>query len=168
MQFTWSTWESNLFRSIFGGKKQEVLSAARIEQFREAWLLANRSLLGVKSDAFDRGERIDEFNIVRHAQQWIRETKISFTSDSHKIEQLTCRLLPLVHDVYLQSDRFGDEADVSSAHNSTTQIILELVTQRIRSGEKLRENQPSEELSQRENKILHKVQEALANYWDAK
>ena len=157
-----------MFRSLFGGKKQQVLTAGRLEQFREAWLLANRSLLGVKSDAFDRGEEIDASNMVRHAQQWVRDSKINFTSDAHKTEQLTFRLLPLVHEIYCQSDRFSDEADVSSAHNSTTQLILELVTNLIRSGAKLGSAPPSEELSKTENKIYQKVLQTLAKYWEAK
>lgn len=158
-----------MFRSLFGGgDKEKVLRSARVEQFREAWLLANRSLLAVESEAQEEGKEIEPDMLVHEAEQWIRDSKTTFTSDAHKTEKLTQILLPLVNEIFQAAHKFRDDADVSSAHNSTTQRILELVTKKIRAGEKLSNAQPSDELSAKENEIFMGVMESAARYWNAK
>lgn len=157
-----------MFRSLFGGNKKQLLMSARLAQFREAWLMANRSILAIKSAAIGSDETLEAATIVQKSKQWIRDEKLSFSSDQHKTEQLTSRLLPVVEQVYAASDRFSNDADVSSAHNSTTHRMLELVSQHIQSGAPLAQIQPSEDLSKAENELLSEVATTITNYWNAK
>ncbi len=158
--------EGTVFRSLFGENKKQQLMTARLAQFREAWLMANRSILAVKSAAIESGERLGAETIVENSKQWIRDAKVSFDSNHHRTEQLTNRLLPLVQQVYAASDHFVNDADVSSAHNSTTQRMLELMTQHIQSEAPLHEIESSEDLTEAENTILAEVATAAADYWE--
>ena len=154
-----------VFDSIFGKPKKEVLGQARAEQFKNAWLMANQSLLAAKTLNESEDTQIEEASLVEKAKQVLNDEKESFTAESHHTEQLAIRLLPIVNDIYTLSNRFMNDADVSSAHNMAFQRILELIMERALTGEDFSNVTCPSDFSDNEAQLLQRVTQVVSGFW---
>ena len=158
-----------VFDSIFGKSKKQELGKARADQFRNAWLLANRGMLAALSqNAADDTVVEEEKSLVERAQQVLRDDKATFTAEAHHTEQLAFKLLPVIEQMYAYWNRFADDADVSSAHNATFARILELVTARAVKGEAIGKIPAPEDFTDEEAELLASVNRIIADFWNAK
>ena len=156
-----------VFESLFGKQKKQSLGDARAQQFKEAWLLANRSLLAAKQQNEGADTAIEEDSLLNKARQHMSDQKESFTADAHHLEQLTTKLLPVVEQIYAYANRFVNDADVSSAHNTTYQRILELVMAKAATSENVDKIPSPPDFSDEENEMLERVSRILAEFWKA-
>lgn len=156
-----------VFRSLFGGGRRTEVLNERASLFREAWLLANRAILAATMDWESPTADSSEMSPVQLARQWIRDEKISFSSDALQTELLTDQLLKWAEKVHRLSSHFSLEADVSSAHSMTAQRILEVVGGRLRAGEPLDVKPTLDEFTEKENEILAGVLKSCHDYWQS-
>ncbi len=156
-----------VFDSLFGKKKKEALGHARAEQFRAAWLQANRGMLAALAENANEDTQVEEIPLVEKARQILEDSKQSFTAEAHHIDQLADRLLPVVEQLYAISNRYTNDADVSSAHNTTFTRILELVSKRA-DWEPIGKIPAPPDFTEPEAELLASVTRIVAEYWDAK
>ena len=156
-----------VFESLFGKQKKQGLGDARAQQFKEAWLLANRSLLAAKQQNEAADTAVEEDSLLNKARQYMSDQKESFTADAHHLEQLTTKLLPIVEQIYAYANRFVNDADVSSAHNTTYQRILELVMAKVKTNGYVEKIPSPPAFSDEENEMLERVSRILEEFWKA-
>ena len=154
-----------IFESLFGKSKKKGLGKERADQFKQAWLLANRSLLAAKSDSQEADTQLEEVSIIKRAEQSMTEEKESYSAEAHVVDQLAQKCLPVIDQIYSYSNRFMNEADVSSAHNTTFQRILEIVMQALASGESVRRLAVPDDFSPQESELFRKVAIIVSEYW---
>lgn len=159
-----------VFESLFGKSsktKKQTTGEVRAKQFKDAWLLANRSLLAAKQQNEKADTAVEENSLESKAKQFVKDQKETFSSDARLTEQLSAKLMPIVDQIYSHANRFVNDADVSSAHNTTYQRILELVITQATDGESF-ENIPfPADFSDEENKMLTQVSRVLNDFWSA-
>ncbi|MCH2183357.1 MAG: hypothetical protein MK108_15265 [Mariniblastus sp.] len=157
-----------VFGSLFNKSnkaKKQAIGKERARQFKDAWLLANRSLLAAKQQNEKADTAVEENSLENKAQQFVMEQKESFSSDARLTEQLTAKLMPIVDQIYAYSNRYVNDADVSSAHNTTYQRILELVMEQAASGEPFDKTPCPADFSDEENKMLNQVTRIVNDSW---
>lgn len=157
-----------VFDSLFGKKKKEAIGQARVEQFRAAWLQANRGMLAALAENANEDTQVEEIPLVEKARQILEDSKQSFTAEAHHIDQLADRLLPVVEQLYAISNRYTNDADVSSAHNTTFTRILELVSKRAATGEPIGKIPSPPDFTDAETELLASVSRILNEFWESK
>ncbi len=154
-----------VFESLFGKSRKQSTGEERAKQFKDAWLLANRSLLAAKQQNEKADTAVEENSLESKAKQFVKDQKETFSSDARLTEQLTTKLMPIVDQIYSHANRYVNDADVSSAHNTTYQRILELVISQASSGEPLNKIPCPPDFSDEENKMLTQVTRILKDFW---
>ena len=157
-----------VFESLFGKSnkaKKERVGEARAQQFKEAWLLANRSLLAAKQQNEKADTAVEEETLENKATQFMQDQKESFSSDARITEQLTIQLMPVVNQIYAQANRYINDADVSSAHNTTYQRILDWVNIQTSNDSPMEMSAYPPDFSDEENRMLSQVVKILTSFW---
>ena len=156
-----------IFESLFGKSRKKDLGKERGEQFKQAWLLANRSLLAAKSDNQAADTAVEEVTLIKKAETIMRESKESYSAEAHVVDAMAQKFLPIVNQIYVYSNRYMNDADVSSAHNTTYQRILEIVLAGVADGEPVRHLEAPSDFAPEESELLLKVNKILAEFWSS-
>ena len=145
--------------------KKLAIGKQRARRFRDAWLLANRSLLAAKQQNEKADTAVEENSLENKAQQFVKDQKEAFSSDARLTEELTAKLMPIVDQIYAHSNRYINDADVSSAHNTTYQRILELVMEQAATGELFVTVPCPADFSDEETRMLAQVTQIVNESW---
>ena len=157
-----------VFGSLFNKSnrsKKLAIGKQRGRQFRDAWLLANRSLLAAKQQNEKADTAVEENSLENKAKQFVKDQKEAFSSDARLTEELTAKLMPIVDQIYAHSNRYINDADVSSAHNTTYQRILELVMEQAATGELFVTVPCPADFSDEETRMLAQVTQIVNESW---